>query len=87
MCISPLIYGEVPKWLNGTGCNPVVGRLSGFDSHLKDHWLLKFDGISNNRDKEITDALGYGKIEYAYYKIAVNIILWVIYQISKNIYV
>jgi serine/threonine-protein kinase HipA len=41
---------------------------SGFE-----HWLLKFDGISNNRDKEIADPLGYGKIEYAYYKIAVNI--------------
>ena len=40
---------------------------SGFE-----HWLLKFDGISNNRDKEIADPLGYGKIEYAYYKIAVN---------------
>jgi len=38
-----------------------------------EHWLLKFDGISNNRDKEIADPLGYGKIEYAYYKIAVNI--------------
>ncbi len=38
-----------------------------------EHWLLKFDGISNNRDKEIADPLGYGKIEYAYYKIALNI--------------
>ena len=38
-----------------------------------EHWLLKFDGISNNRDKEIADPQGYGKIEYAYHKIAVNI--------------
>ncbi len=38
-----------------------------------EHWLLKFDGISNNRDKEIADPLGYGKIEYAYYIIAENI--------------
>jgi len=38
-----------------------------------EHWLLKFDGITNNRDKEIADPLGYGKIEYAYYKIAVKI--------------
>ena len=30
------------------------------------HWLLKFDGISNNRDKELADPQGYGKIEYAY---------------------
>ena len=38
-----------------------------------EHWLLKFDGIANNRDKEIADPLGYGKIEYAFYKIALNI--------------
>lgn len=31
-----------------------------------EHWLLKFDGVTNNRDKEIADPLGYGKIEYAY---------------------
>ena len=30
------------------------------------HWLLKFDGISNNRDKELADPQGYSKIEYAY---------------------
>lgn len=30
------------------------------------HWLLKFDGVSNNRDKELADPLGYGRIEYAY---------------------
>jgi len=38
-----------------------------------EHWLLKFDGITNNRDKEIADPLGYGKIEYAYYQIAKEI--------------
>jgi len=38
-----------------------------------EHWLLKFDGITNNRDKEIADPLGYGKIEYAYHRIAVKI--------------
>jgi serine/threonine-protein kinase HipA len=38
-----------------------------------EHWLLKFDGITNNRDKEIADPQGYGKIEYAYHKIAVSI--------------
>ena len=31
-----------------------------------EYWLLKFDGVTNNRDKEISDPLGYGKIEYAY---------------------
>ena len=29
-------------------------------------WILKFDGITNNRDKELADPKGYGKIEYAY---------------------
>jgi serine/threonine-protein kinase HipA len=31
-----------------------------------EYWILKFDGISNNRDKELADPKGYGKIEYAY---------------------
>ena len=31
-----------------------------------EHWLLKFDGISNNSDTELSDPAGYGKIEYAY---------------------
>lgn len=35
------------------------------------HWLLKFDGISNNRDREaLADPQGYGLIEYAYYLMA-----------------
>jgi serine/threonine-protein kinase HipA len=34
------------------------------------YWLMKFDGISNNRDKELSDPLGYGKVEYAYYLMA-----------------
>jgi serine/threonine-protein kinase HipA len=29
-------------------------------------WLIKFDGVSENRDKEIADPLGYGKTEFAY---------------------
>jgi len=29
-------------------------------------WLMKFDGITNNRDKELADPQGYGRIEYAY---------------------
>ncbi|MBR2575389.1 MAG: HipA domain-containing protein [Loktanella sp.] len=35
-----------------------------------EHWLLKFDGVSNNRDKELADPQGFGKIEYAYHLIA-----------------
>lgn len=35
------------------------------------HWLLKFDGISNNRDREaFADPQGYGLIEYAYHLMA-----------------
>jgi serine/threonine-protein kinase HipA len=30
------------------------------------YWILKFDGVSGNRDKELEDPKGYGKIEYAY---------------------
>ncbi len=36
-----------------------------------EHWLLKFDGVENNRDKEgIGDPLGYGAIEFAYARMA-----------------
>jgi serine/threonine-protein kinase HipA len=35
---------------------------SGFE-----HWLLKFDGVAENRDKDLlSDPQGYGAIEYAY---------------------
>lgn len=35
-----------------------------------EYWLLKFDGVEGNRDKELEDPQGYGVIEYAYYKMA-----------------
>ncbi|GMQ83995.1 MAG: type II toxin-antitoxin system HipA family toxin [Gammaproteobacteria bacterium] len=35
-----------------------------------EYWLLKFDGVSGNKDKELEDPKGYGIIEYAYYKMA-----------------
>ena len=34
------------------------------------YWLLKFDGVSGNRDKEQDDPAGYGLIEHAYYHMA-----------------
>lgn len=34
------------------------------------YWLLKFDGVSGNKDKELYDPSGYGLVEYAYYKMA-----------------
>jgi serine/threonine-protein kinase HipA len=30
------------------------------------HWLLKFDGVAGNKDKELEDPQGYGAIEFAY---------------------
>ena len=35
-----------------------------------EYWLLKFDGVSGNKDKELEDPKGYGTIEYAYYLMA-----------------
>lgn len=35
-----------------------------------EHWLLKFDGVAGNKDKELEDPQGYGAIEYAYYLMA-----------------
>jgi serine/threonine-protein kinase HipA len=37
-----------------------------------EHWLIKFDGVSGNKDKEREDPQGYGTIEYAYYKMATD---------------
>jgi serine/threonine-protein kinase HipA len=34
------------------------------------HWLMKFDGIHGNRDKELADPQGFGRIEYAYHLMA-----------------
>lgn len=34
------------------------------------HWLLKFDGVAGNKDKELEDPRGYGLIEYAYHGMA-----------------
>lgn len=38
---------------------------SGFE-----YWLLKFDGVENNKDKERADPQGYGAVEYAYANMA-----------------
>ena len=35
-----------------------------------EHWLLKFDGVSGNKDKEQEDPKGFGVIEYAYHLMA-----------------
>ena len=31
-----------------------------------EYWLLKFDGVKNNKDHDLADPEGYGTIEYAY---------------------
>ncbi|MES9897726.1 MAG: type II toxin-antitoxin system HipA family toxin [Sedimenticola sp.] len=36
------------------------------------HWLMKFDGVHGNRDKELADPQGFGRIEYAYSLMARN---------------
>ncbi|WP_394005063.1 type II toxin-antitoxin system HipA family toxin [Luteimonas sp. WGS1318] len=35
------------------------------------YWLLKFDGISGNRDKELADPQGFGLVEYGFHLLAV----------------
>ena len=34
------------------------------------YWLLKFDGVSGNKDKELADPMGYGAVEHAYGRMA-----------------
>lgn len=46
------------------------GQIDAGDGYT--YWLLKFDGVSNNKDKELADAKGYGRIEYAYHLMAVE---------------
>ncbi len=35
------------------------------------YWLMKFDGVSNNRDKDLADPQGFGLIEYGFHLLAV----------------
>jgi len=37
-----------------------------------EYWILKFDGVRGNKDRELEDPAGYGLIEYAYYKMALD---------------
>ncbi|MBI5940494.1 MAG: HipA domain-containing protein [Caulobacterales bacterium] len=37
------------------------------------YWLMKFDGVSNNRDKELADPQGFGLIEYAFSRMAIDV--------------
>jgi serine/threonine-protein kinase HipA len=46
-------------------CSGQMAAGDGFE-----YWLLKFDGVTGNKDKELEDPKGYGAIEYAYYLMA-----------------
>lgn len=37
-----------------------------------EYWLLKFDGVRGNRDKELEDPAGYGALEYGYHLMALE---------------
>jgi serine/threonine-protein kinase HipA len=38
-----------------------------------EHWLVKFDGVVNNKDKDtLADPEGYGAVEYAYSRMAID---------------
>lgn len=55
--------------------NPETGEVRCGHSRAPEgygYWLLKFDGVTGNRDKEAVDPQGYGLIEYAYHLMAVS---------------
>lgn len=35
-----------------------------------EYWLLKFDGVQGNKDRDLADPQGYGAVEYAYAQMA-----------------
>ena len=53
--------------------NPATGAVRSGQVSVEpgfEHWILKFDGVSGNRDKDLDDPLGYGAIEFAYSQMA-----------------
>ncbi|GAB6088812.1 type II toxin-antitoxin system HipA family toxin [Spirochaeta dissipatitropha] len=53
--------------------NPVTGEFRSGQTGKPDgfeDWLLKFDGVHENRDRELNDPMGFGKIEFAYSQMA-----------------
>ncbi len=44
------------------------GQLPAADGFTQ--WVIKFDGVTGNKDKELADPQGYGLIEYAYSEMA-----------------
>ncbi len=53
--------------------NPMTNEIRTGQGNIPDGfeaWLLKLDGVSANRDKELADPMGFGRIEYAYSNMA-----------------
>lgn len=58
----------VLAWNRSTGefRSGQVDQGSGFE-----HWLMKFDGVSNSAEAGVSQPQGYGQIEFAYHRMAV----------------
>lgn len=55
------------------GWNEATGEVRSGQTRLPEgfgYWLLKFDGLDGNGDKEGSDRSGYGRVEYAYHLMA-----------------
>lgn len=55
------------------GWNEETGEVRSGQTRLPEgfgYWLLKFDGLDGNGDKEGNDRSGYGRVEYAYHLMA-----------------
>jgi serine/threonine-protein kinase HipA len=53
--------------------NPATGQVRSGQVAVDpgfEHWILKFDGVSGNQEKDLRDPLGYGSIEFAYSQMA-----------------
>lgn len=53
--------------------NPANGEVRSGQVEIEqgfEPWLIKFDGVSGNHDKESADPMGFGRIEYAYHLMA-----------------
>ena len=53
--------------------NPETGEVRSGQVEAGDgfeYWILKFDGVRGNKDRELEDPAGYGLIEYAYFLMA-----------------
>ena len=56
--------------------NPKTGEIRSGQVELgKDyqHWLIKFDGVDGNGDRGIADSRQHNRIEYAYYRMAMEV--------------